>query len=48
MTHLEEYQRMIKNGDLFIAIKGEKNDGHDYVSEVLNKGASLVIVLEEA
>lgn len=36
--------RLIKTGDLFIAIKGEKNDGHDYVEEVLNKGASLVIV----
>ena len=36
--------RLIKKGDLFIAIKGEKNDGHDYVVEVLNKGASLVIV----
>ena len=36
--------RAIKNGDLFIAIKGEKNDGHDYVAEVFDRGAALAIV----
>ena len=36
--------RAIKDGDLFVAIKGEKNDGHDYVAEVLKNGAALVLV----
>jgi len=36
--------RKIKSGDLFIAIKGDKNDGHDYVADVITKGASVVIV----
>ena len=33
-----------KEGDLFIAIKGEKNDGHLFVADVLAKGANLVVV----
>ena len=36
--------RNIKRGDLFVAIRGEKFDGHDYVAEVLEKGACVVIV----
>ena len=36
--------RNIQNNDLFIAIKGEKFDGHDYVGQVLNKGACAAIV----
>ena len=39
--------RMAKFGDLFVAIKGEKNDGHDYVAEVLKNGAALVLVEHE-
>ena len=36
--------RIAKEGDLFIAIKGEKNDGHLFVADVLAKGANLVVV----
>lgn len=36
--------RKVRDGDLFIAIRGEKNDGHDYVADVLEKGAALVLV----
>ena len=36
--------RQVQNGDVFIAVKGEKFDGHDFVLEVLKKGASLAIV----
>ncbi len=36
--------RAINEGDLFIAIKGEKNDGHNYVADVLQNGAALVLV----
>lgn len=31
-------------GDLFIAIKGEKFDGHDFVKSVIDNGCPLVIV----
>ena len=30
----------IKTGNLFIAIKGENKDGHEYISESLKRGAS--------
>lgn len=36
--------RAVNKGDLFVAIKGEKNDGHDYVAEVLKKGAAMAVV----
>lgn len=36
--------RTIQNGDLFIAVKGEKFDGHTFVKDVLQKGASAAIV----
>lgn len=35
--------RTIKTGDLFIALKGEHLDGHDYVKTAVEKGASLCI-----
>lgn len=35
--------RKVDAHTLFIAIKGEKFDGHDFILEVLNKGAPLVI-----
>lgn len=36
--------REINKGDLFWALRGEKQDGHDYVAEALKKGAALAIV----
>jgi len=39
--------RNISKGDVFIAIKGERTDGHLYVEDVLKKGAVLAIVENE-
>lgn len=36
--------RRIESGNLFIAIKGDRVDGHDYVKEALDKGSSCVIL----
>ena len=36
--------RIAQKGDLFVAIRGEKNDGHNYAADVLKKGAELVMV----
>jgi UDP-N-acetylmuramoyl-tripeptide--D-alanyl-D-alanine ligase len=36
--------RTIEKGNLFIAIKGDYSDGHDYVAEALEKGASAAVV----
>ena len=36
--------RQAQPGDLFIALAGDKFDGHDYVSEAAQKGAVAVVV----
>jgi UDP-N-acetylmuramyl pentapeptide synthase len=36
--------RSIRRGDLFVALKGERFDGHDFVQAVLAKGATGAIV----
>lgn len=36
--------RIVKPGDVFIAIRGEKFDAHQFVPEVLKQGAALAIV----
>src|SRR4030067_3137041 len=36
--------RKIERGSLFIAIKGEKFDGHDFVRDVIKNGASAVVI----
>lgn len=38
--------RLIRPGDLFFAIQGEKNDGHDFLSEVQKRGAIGAVVAE--
>ncbi len=39
--------RTIKKGNLFVAIPGERFDGHRFVSEATKGGASLVIMSQE-
>ncbi len=36
--------RLLKQGELFIAIRGEKRDGHDYLEQAVAKGAAAVMV----
>ena len=36
--------RTIKKGNLYIPIKGEKYDGHDYIGEAFKKGANASLV----
>mgnify|MGYP003306772759 CR=1 FL=1 len=38
--------RNVKEGDTFIAIRGLNNDGHKYVTDAINNGATTVIVEE--
>ena len=35
--------RDVKIGDLFIAVKGLKSDGHNFISEAIKQGASVII-----
>src|SRR5258708_23209386 len=36
--------RTIRRGELFIAIHGPRNDGHDYVAVVMESGALAAVV----
>ena len=35
--------REVKSGDLFVAIKGDKYDGHDYIQQSIKNGASSIL-----
>lgn len=43
-TGISTDTRTLKNGDLFVALKGPKFDGHHYVRQAFDKGASAVLV----
>ena len=45
--HVSIDSRNIKKNTLFIAIKGERFDGHDFIDEVVKKGAAAVLVSEK-
>lgn len=45
-NHVTIDSRLVKRNSLFIAIKGERFDGHDYVREAYKKGASAVVIDE--
>lgn len=36
--------RTVKRGELFIAIRGDRFDGHDFIPDVVKRGAAAVIV----
>ena len=36
--------RSIQPGEVFLALSGERFDGHDYINDVVEKGASALIV----
>ncbi|HNX90626.1 MAG TPA: UDP-N-acetylmuramoyl-L-alanyl-D-glutamate--2,6-diaminopimelate ligase [Candidatus Omnitrophota bacterium] len=35
--------RKVRKGDMFVAIKGTFNDGHDFISDVVKSGAAVVV-----
>lgn len=35
--------RKVKNGSVYVAIKGSKSDGHDYAEAAINSGAAAVV-----
>jgi UDP-N-acetylmuramyl pentapeptide synthase len=41
-------QGTVRSGDLFIALKGDKFDGHNFINDVIEKGASAILVERSA
>ena len=46
INKIEYDSKKIESGDLFVAISGLKEDGHDYIEEAIKKGASSIVVKE--
>ena len=46
INKIEYDSKKIEDGDLFVAISGLKEDGHDYIEEAIKKGASSIVVKE--
>jgi UDP-N-acetylmuramoyl-tripeptide--D-alanyl-D-alanine ligase len=42
-TRVSIDSRTIKEGELFIALKGSRFDGHDFLDEALNKGSGAIV-----
>lgn len=40
---VEINSKKIREGDVFVAIRGEKFDGHDFIDEAIKNGAKLII-----
>ena len=36
--------RAVRPGSLFIALRGERADGHDYIEEAITRGATAIVV----
>ena len=46
ITGLTNDSRQIQKGDLYIAMNGQYNDGHKFLDDVNEKGATAAIVQE--
>lgn len=46
MINIKSDSRKIKNGDIFVALRGISSDGHDYINKAITNGASKLIVEE--
>ncbi|MEI8134248.1 MAG: UDP-N-acetylmuramoyl-tripeptide--D-alanyl-D-alanine ligase [bacterium] len=47
INHVSTDSRSVKKGDLFIALRGENFDGHEFIQHVQEKGATAAIVDEK-
>ncbi|MBE5821628.1 MAG: UDP-N-acetylmuramoyl-L-alanyl-D-glutamate--2,6-diaminopimelate ligase [Clostridiales bacterium] len=47
IANIESDSRKVKENTLFICIKGENNDGHDYINQAIESGAIAILVNEE-
>lgn len=43
VTDIAADSRLVRKGGLFVAVRGTKKDGHDFIKEALRRGASAVI-----
>lgn len=44
---VKEDSRKVEAGDVFVALKGEYYDGHQYITQALGRGAAVVVLEDE-
>ena len=44
LKNFSKDSRIVKKGDTYIALKGEKFDGNDFYIDAINNGASVCII----
>jgi len=47
ISHVSTDSRLVESGSLFVALKGERSDGHDFVDSAFERGAVCVAVNHE-
>ncbi|MFQ9442248.1 MAG: Mur ligase domain-containing protein [Eubacterium ventriosum] len=47
VSHLQNDSRKVSDGDAFVCIKGAGFDGHEFIRDVVSKGAVAVVVMED-
>ena len=48
ITDIKQDSRICREGDMFVAIKGENHDGHKYVPSVIEAGCTTVLISDES
>ncbi len=48
VSRIETDSRRVRSGDLFWCLKGDRFDGHDFLSDVADRGAMACVVAERA
>ena len=43
LSGIQTNSKMIKNGNLFVAINGNNHNGEDYINEAVGKGAVAIL-----
>ena len=47
VSHLQNDSRKVSDGDAFVCIKGAGFDGHEFIRDVVSKGAVAVVVMDD-
>jgi len=47
INKLEYDSRKVVDGDVFVCIKGAARDGHEFASQVVEQGASVVVIMDD-
>ena len=47
ITAIEHNSKNVKKGTVFVCIRGNRWDGHDYISQAIERGASVIVAEQE-